>query len=125
MAHSKSHNHSSPNNYRLLSILSKLLENTFMESSFASYLEETQPISNYQWGFQDGQVYSNCLNRNYSQVASYSCLKVGAIFLILRRLLTLSDIRLYFRNFRIWVSAAIYCGGYRATSLESQAKGCS
>ena len=64
-------NHSSPNNNRLvslLSILSKLLEKHVYGVLF-HYLEETQPISNFQWGFQVG--------KSTATAGGYSCFKVG------------------------------------------------
>ena len=116
----RSNNRSSPNNYRpasLLPILSKLLEKHIHGVLF-HHLETTQPISNYQWGFQAGK--STVTTLNYSQLATAQCLKTGLRWepysLILRRLSILSLIGLYFRNLRIWVSTAIYCGGFRATS---------
>ena len=80
----KSNNHSSPNNYRpvsLLSILSKLLEK-HVHGVLFHYLEETQPISNYQWGFQAGKSTATALietTHRWLQLLE-SGVEVGAIF---------------------------------------------
>ena len=72
----KLNNRNSPNNYRpvsLLFILSKLFEKHIYGVLF-HYLEETQPISNYQWGFQ--AELANQLQRQ-PHTTGYSCLKMG------------------------------------------------
>ena len=77
----KSNNHSSPSNYRpvsLLSILSKLLEKHIYGVLFRS----VEPISNYQWGFQAGKSTVTALletTHNWLQLLESGC-EVGAIF---------------------------------------------
>ena len=119
----KSNNHSSPNNYRpvsLLPILSKLLEKHIHGVLF-HHLETTQPVSNYQLGFQAGKSTVTALietTHNWLQLLENG-LEVGAIFFDFKKAFDSVPHRalLQFRNLRIWVSTAIYrSAGFRATS---------
>ena len=80
----KANCHSSPSNYRpvsLLPILSKLLEKHIYGVLYHN-LQETQPLSNSQWGFQAGKSTVTALletTHNWLQLMETGQ-EVGAVF---------------------------------------------
>ena len=83
------------------------------------YLEETQPISNYQWDFHAGKSTATAsIETTHRQLQLFeSGVEVEAIFLDFKKAFDSVPHRALLQKLRDLGVDSFYCGGYRATSL--------